>query len=150
MLGLPWTQARLKLEEQRSIIKLWQLEGENLATFFIGCRNIFLKLVYPGQLFIAGLHSLGRARKALAGRPAKAVTPTMLVNVEVFINKDNRLTLLEVANQLSIGKAPTYKKHTTMGLMIPKVMKYNLHYGDVWGDVLPPPHGTKTSCSVVK
>ena len=32
-----------------------------------------------------------------------------------------------------------------MGLMIPKEMKYNLHYGDVRGDVLPPPHGTNTS-----
>ena len=34
--------------------------------------------------------------------------------------------------------------------VIPKEMKYNLHFGDVRGDVLPPPHGTNTSCSVVK
>ena len=34
--------------------------------------------------------------------------------------------------------------------MIPKEMKYNLHYGKVHGDVLPPPHGTNTICSVVK
>ena len=38
--------------------------------------------------------------------------------------------------------------------MIPKEMKYNLHYGDVRGDVrgddLPPSHGTNTSCCVVK
>ena len=27
-------------------------------------------------------------------------------------------------------------------------MKYNLHYGKVRGDVLPPPYGTNTSCSV--
>ena len=26
--------------------------------------------------------------------------------------------------------------------MIPKEMKYNLYYGDVRGDVLPPPHGS--------
>ena len=37
-----------------------------------------------------------------------------------------------------------------MGPTIPKEMKYNLHYGDVRGDVLPPPHGTNTSCSVAK
>ena len=37
-----------------------------------------------------------------------------------------------------------------MGPMIPKEMKYNLPYGDVRGDVLPPPHGTNTSCSAVK
>ena len=39
-------------------------------------------------------------------------------------------------------------KCTTMGPMIPKEMKYNLHYGDERGDVLPPPHGTNTGCSV--
>ena len=33
--------------------------------------------------------------------------------------------------------------------MTPKEMKYNLHYGDVL-DVLPPPHGTNTSCSETK
>ena len=31
---------------------------------------------------------------------------------------------------------------TRMGLVIPKEIKYNLHYGDVRGDVLQPPHGT--------
>ena len=41
-------------------------------------------------------------------------------------------------------------KYTTMCPMILKEMKYNLHYGDVRGDVLLPPHGTNTSCSVVK
>ena len=30
-----------------------------------------------------------------------------------------------------------------MGPMIPKEMKYNLHYGKVRGDVLSPPHDTK-------
>ena len=39
-------------------------------------------------------------------------------------------------------------KYTSMGPMIPKEMKYYLYYGDVWGNVLPPPHGTNTSCSV--
>ena len=34
-----------------------------------------------------------------------------------------------------------------MEQMIQKEMKYNLHYGDVREDVLPPPHGTNTSCS---
>ena len=37
-----------------------------------------------------------------------------------------------------------------MGPTIPKEMKYNLPYGDVWGDVLLPPHGTNTGCKVVK
>ena len=34
--------------------------------------------------------------------------------------------------------------------MIPKETKYNLHYGKVRGDVLPPPHGTNTKqCSKI-
>ena len=37
-----------------------------------------------------------------------------------------------------------------MGPMIQKEMKYNLYYGEVQGDVLPPPHDTNTSCSIVK
>ena len=37
-----------------------------------------------------------------------------------------------------------------MGPMIPKEMKYNLHYGDVREDILSPPHGTNTSRNVVK
>ena len=38
---------------------------------------------------------------------------------------------------------------STMGPMIPKEMKYNLHYGKVRGDVLSPTHGTNTSCSKI-
>ena len=34
--------------------------------------------------------------------------------------------------------------------MIPKEMKYNLYYDDEQGDILPPPRGTNTSCTVVK
>ena len=49
-----------------------------------------------------------------------------------------------------IHEQNSISKDTTMGPMIPKEMKYNLHYGKVRGDVLPPPHGTNTSCSVVK
>ena len=36
-----------------------------------------------------------------------------------------------------------------MSPMIPKEMKYNLHCGDVRGDVLPPPYGTNTSSNEV-
>ena len=30
-----------------------------------------------------------------------------------------------------------------MGPMLPKEMKYNLYYGEVWRDVLPPPQCSK-------
>ena len=36
-----------------------------------------------------------------------------------------------------------------MGPMISKEMKYNLHYGDVRGDILPPPHATVATFSTL-
>jgi histone-lysine N-methyltransferase SETMAR len=39
------------------------------------------------------------------GRPAEAVTPTMVANVKAFVKKNRRVTLEEVANKFSIGKA---------------------------------------------
>ena len=45
--------------------------------------------------------------KTRSGRPA--VTPTMVVNVEVLVNRDHRVTLQEVANQFSISKASAHK-----------------------------------------
>ena len=38
-----------KLEEQKSIITFLLLEDENLATFFKGCRKVFLKPAYPSN-----------------------------------------------------------------------------------------------------
>ena len=43
--------------------------------------------------------------KPRPGRPTEAVTPTVMANVEVFVNKGCRVTLLTVANQFSILKA---------------------------------------------
>ena len=40
--------------------------------------------------------------KPRPGRPSKAVTPTVVANVEVFVNKYSRVMLQEVANQFSI------------------------------------------------
>ena len=50
-----------KLVEQRSVIKFLL---KNLATFFKGCKKVFLKHSYPIKPFIAGFHSLGRAGQA--------------------------------------------------------------------------------------
>ena len=46
-----------------------------------------------------------REGKPTSGRPAEAETPTMAGNVGVFVNNGRRLTLQEVTNQFSIGKA---------------------------------------------
>ena len=50
-----------KLEEQRSVLNACFQRVKNLASFFKGCRNVFLKPAYPVQPFIAGFHSLRRA-----------------------------------------------------------------------------------------
>ena len=43
--------------------------------------------------------------------------PTMVANVEVFVNKDRRVTLQETANQFSIGKASAYQiLHEKIGM----------------------------------
>ena len=47
------------------------------------------------------------------------------------------------------GETFNFFKYITMGPMILKEMKHNLHYGKVRGDVLLPSHGTNTSCSVM-
>ena len=47
--------------------------------------------------------------KPRPGRPAEAVAPTMVTNVQGFVNKDSRMPLQEVAYQFSIGKASTRK-----------------------------------------
>ena len=41
-------------------------------------------------------------------------------------------------------------KDTTTGPVISKEMKYNLHYGEVRGDVLRPPHGVYVNKIKVK
>ena len=70
------------------------------------------------------------------------------VLLKLFISRNevcnNLYALLRIHKQNSIFK------YTIMGPMIPKEMKNNLHYGEVRGDVLPPPHGTNTICSVAK
>ena len=45
--------------------------------------------------------------KPRPGRPAEAVTPTMVANV--FVKEDLRGTLQDVANQFSIGKASAHQ-----------------------------------------
>ena len=45
----------------------------------------------------------------MPGRPAEAVTSTMVAHVEGFVNKDRRVTLQEVFNQFCIGKASAYQ-----------------------------------------
>ena len=55
--------------------------------------------------------------KPRPGRPTEAVTPTMVANVEVFVNKDRRVTLQEIANQFSIGKVLAHQiLHEKVGM----------------------------------
>ena len=72
-----------------------------LAADFKACREVFLKPAYPIQLSQFREGRTGIRDKP--GRLAEAVTPSIVVNVEVFVNKDRRVTLLESANQFNIG-----------------------------------------------
>ena len=58
--------------------------------------------------------------------------------------------LLVLLRLFRIHEQNSIFKDTTIGLMIPKQTKYNMHYGEVRGDILRLPHGTNTGCSVVK
>ena len=46
--------------------------------------------------------------KPRPGRPAETVNPTLVANVEVFVNKDRRVTLQNIADQFSTGKASVH------------------------------------------
>ena len=65
------------------------------------------------------------------------------VLLRFFISSNEFATLL-TPSSVYMKRTPC----TTMGPMIPKEMKYDLHYSDVRGDVLPQPYGTNTSCSI--
>ena len=55
--------------------------------------------------------------KPSPGRSTEAVTLAMVANVEVLFNKDRRVTLQEVANQLSISKASAHQiLHEKLGM----------------------------------
>ena len=73
---------------------------KNLATFFKGCRGVYNLNSWVSQ-FREGRTSV--RDKPRPRRPAEAVTPTIVANVEVLVNKNCRVTLQKVANQLSIG-----------------------------------------------
>ena len=97
-----------KLVEQRSVIKLL-LEGKNLAIFFKGCRKVFSKACLSHSTFYSWISQFREDRTRLRdkprpGQPAKAMTPEMVANDEVFVNKDCRVTLQDVVNQFSICK----------------------------------------------
>lgn len=53
-----------------------------------------------GPAFLTGL--------GLGGPLTEAVTPTLAANVEAFANKDQQVTLEEVANKFSISKASVH------------------------------------------
>ena len=57
-------------------------------------------------------------------------------------------TLLTLSSvHMSRTPFPNIQHWAQLGL---KEIKFNLHYGEVPGDVLPASHGTYTSCSVIK
>ena len=111
-----------KLEEQRAVIQILLLEGEIPCHSFQRLQKSFSEACVYRLTFYSWISQFREDRtsvrpKSRPGRPAEAVTPTMLANVEVFVNKDRRVTLQEVANQFSIGKASAHQiLHETLGV----------------------------------
>ena len=100
-----------KLEEQRCVIKFLFREGEKL---FQRLQKSFSKACIFYSNFSSWVSQLREGRPSMRGkprpgRPAKAVAPTMVAIVKVFVNKDCRETLQEVANQFSIGKPSAHE-----------------------------------------
>jgi transposase len=95
------------LEEQRSVIKFLVAEQKvkSPATSFRGLKKILSRATFDNwvsQFREGGTSVCYRPR---TGRPARAVTTTIVANVKAFVNKNRRVILEEVAIKFSIGKA---------------------------------------------
>ena len=91
MLGLSWT----KLEEQRSLIKFLLLEGEKLRHIFQRLQTSFSKACISFSTFYSWVSQLredmtSMREKLRPGRLVEAMTPTMVGNVEAFVNKGHK------------------------------------------------------------
>ena len=103
------------LEEQRSVIKFLFLEGEKYCHIFQRLQQILSKACISRSTFNSWILQFREDKTSVREKPwpggvgtgwvvgTEAVPPTMVANVEIFVNKDRRVTLQKVANQLSIG-----------------------------------------------
>ena len=73
--------------------RILAFRGEKPCHIFKGCRKVFLKPTYPFSIFYSWVSHYSEDKtsardKPRSGRPAEAVTPTMVANVEGFVTKD--------------------------------------------------------------
>ena len=80
---------------------------KNLATFFKGADVFIPKACISRSTFNSWVLQFREGRTSVRdkSRPGKAeaVAPTMVANVEVFVNNDRKVALQVVANQFNIG-----------------------------------------------
>ena len=96
----------LELEEQRSVVKFLLLEGKKPCHIFQRLQKSFSKACVYRPTFYSWDSQFREGRtcvrdKPWPARPAESMTPTMVANIEVLVNKDRRVTLQEVANQFN-------------------------------------------------
>ena len=92
-----------KLEEETSVIKVLIFEGVKPCQNFQTLQKFFFWVLQfrDGRISVRDM--------PWPGRLSEAVSPTVVAYVAVFINKDSRMTLQEVAIKLSICKASAYQ-----------------------------------------
>ena len=91
-LRLPWT----KLEEQRSVDLL--LENEKPCHILQRLQKTFSEARISRSTFYSWVSQFRERRTSVWDKPRprrldEAVTPTLVANVEMFVNKDRRVTL---------------------------------------------------------
>ena len=98
-----------------SIYPVYTWSLYNVASTLMQCQS-FSKACISRATFYNCVSQFREGRTSMRDkhRPAEAVTPTMVVNGEVFVKTDQRVTLQEVANQFIIGKVRHLHKKLDM------------------------------------
>ena len=91
-------RATMNSKEHSSVIKFLLLKGEKPCYIFQRLQKSFSKACLACSTFYSLVSQIREGRtsvkdKPRPGRPGEAVTTTMVANVEVFANKDHRMTL---------------------------------------------------------
>ena len=136
---------------RRMILRNWVLKSLQAYIFL----NLKVRCFHPGETGTASCRELcrfGKGKYSLLFSHSKICEDIEELGVSVLLRLF--ISSNEVCNTAyalkRIHEQNSILKYTTMGPMILKEMKYNLHYCDVRGDVLPPPYDTNTICNVVK
>ena len=108
---------RTWLEEQRSVIKFLVSEGIKPCHIFQRLKKRFSDKCVSHSIFYNWVSQFREGRTSVCDRPRTGRPAEAVANVKAFVNKNRRVTLEEVANKFSIGKASAHKiLHEHLGM----------------------------------